>query len=110
MRRNLALYVILASELGVALLGLFFYTRSREAIFQAFSDYDTAMPATTRLALTPWFLPATLVVTVTLSAIAVLAPLRRSRRMIFAGAGLLIASTAVCFAIVASFLPIFQPG
>lgn len=110
MRRNLALYVILAAEFGVALLGLFFYLRSREAIFRAFADYDTAMPATTQLALTPWFLPATLVVTVTLSAFAVLAPLRRSRRMIFAGTGLMIASVAVCFAIIVSFLPIFQPG
>ena len=110
MRRNLGLYVILAAEIGVALLGLFFYLRSREAIFRAFADYDTAMPAYTRLALTPWFLPATLAVTATLSAIAILAPLRRSRRMIFAGTGLMIASTAVCFAIVASFLPIFQPG
>lgn len=110
MRRNLALYVILAAELGVALLGIFFHVRSRETIRRAFAEYDTAMPAYTQLALTPWFIPATLAVAAALSAFAVLAPLRRSRRMVYAGTGLMIASTAVCFAIIASFLPIFQPG
>ncbi len=68
------------------------------------------MPAYTELALAPWFIPAALAAAAALSALAVLAPLRRSRRMIFAGTGLMIASTAVCFAIVASFIPIFQPG
>jgi uncharacterized membrane protein (DUF4010 family) len=109
-RRNLALYVILAAELGVAVLGLFFHLRSREAIFRAFAEFDTAVPAYTRIALAPWFIPATLAVAITLSAIAVFAPLRRSRRMIFAGTGLMIASCAVCFAIIAGFIPIFQPG
>lgn len=110
MRRNLALYVILASEIGVAVLGLFFHFRSRAAIARAFAEFNTAMPAYTELALAPWFIPAALAAAAALSALAVLAPLRRSRRMIFAGTGLMIASTAVCFAIVASFIPIFQPG
>ncbi|MFS8066635.1 MAG: hypothetical protein ACMG6S_09720 [Byssovorax sp.] len=110
MRRNMALYVILASELGVALLGLFFHVRSRAAIARAFAEFNTAMPAYTELALAPWFIPLTLAVAAALSGIAILAPLRRSRRMIFAGTGLMIASVAVCFAIVAGFIPIFQPG
>lgn len=106
----MALYVILASELGVVLLGLFFHFRSRAAIARAFAEFNTAMPAYTELALAPWFIPASLAAAALLSVIAVLAPLRRSRRMIFAGTGLMIASTSVCFAIVASFIPIFQPG
>lgn len=110
MRRNIALYVILVAELGVAVLGLFFYFRSREAIARAFAEFNTAMPAYTRLALSPWFVPVTLAMAAVLSMIAVVAPLRRSRRMILAGTGLMIASCAVCFAIIASFLPIFQPG
>jgi hypothetical protein len=109
-RRNLALYVILVVELGVAVLGLFFHLRSRAAIAAAFAEFNTAMPAYTALALSPWLVPLTLAVAAVLSAIALLAPLRRSRRMIFAGTGLMIASVAVCFAIVAGFLPIFQPG
>jgi hypothetical protein len=109
-RRNLALYVVLIAELGVGALGLFFHLRSRAAIARAFAEFNTAMPAYTALALAPWFLPSTLGLAAALSAIAVVAPLRRSRRMIFAGTGLMIASVAVCFAIVASFLPIFQPG
>lgn len=110
MRRNLALYVILVSELGVAVLGLFFHLRSRAAIARAFAEFNTAMPASTALALSPWLIPSTLAASLLLSAVAVLAPLRRSRRMIFAGAGLMIASVVICFAIVAGFLPIFQPG
>ncbi|MEP7123863.1 MAG: hypothetical protein ABJE95_23240 [Byssovorax sp.] len=110
MRRNLALYVILVAELGVAALGLFFHLRSRAAIAGAFAEFNTAMPAYTALALAPWFLPLALAVAAALSLVAIAAPLRRSRRMTLAGTGLILASSAVCFAIVASFLPIFQPG
>ncbi len=110
MRRNLALYVVLAAELGVGALGLFFHLRSRAAIARAFAEFNTAMPAYTALALAPWFLPLTLGVSASLSLVAIFAPLRRSRRMMSAGTGLMIASTAVCFAIIASFIPIFQPG
>lgn len=110
MRRNLALYVVLAAELGVGALGLFFHLRSRAAIARAFAEFNTAMPAYTALALAPWFMPLTLGVAAALSTVAIVAPLRRSRRMMFAGTALMIASVAVCFAIIASFLPIFQPA
>lgn len=110
MRRNRALSTLLLAELGVVAVGAFFHLRSRVAILAAFQAEGTPIPPLTALALSPWLLPGALGAAIAASAIALLAPLRRSQRNGLVGAGLCVASGALIFAVVAGFLPIFQPG
>jgi hypothetical protein len=100
---------MIAAEIGVVALGLFFYLRSRAAILAAFRDFGTELPATAALALSPWFVPGALGVAVLSSLVALAAPLRPSRRAFLVGLGLLVASAALVFAVWAAFLPLFQP-
>ncbi len=101
---------MLAAEIGVAALALFFHLRSRVAILAAFHDYGTALPGPASLALSAWFLPAALAFAGLATIVALAAPLRRSRRTALVGAGLLVASVALVFAVWAAFMPLFQPA
>ena len=100
---------MLATEIGVAALALFFHLRSRVAILAAFHDYGTDVPGPAKLALSSWFLPSALAFAALASIVALAAPLRRSRRAALVGAGLLVASVALVFAVWAAFLPLLQP-
>ncbi len=101
---------MLATEIGVAALALFFHLRSRVAILAAFEDYGTALPGTAKIALSPWFLPSAIAFAALATIVALVAPLRRSRRAALVGAGLLVASVALVFAVWAAFMPLFQPA
>jgi hypothetical protein len=108
-RRHAALLTMLATELGVAALALFFHLHARVAILAAFRDYGTELPATAALALSAWFLPGALAFAALATLIAIAAPLRRTRRALLVGVGLLVASCALIFAVAAAFLPLFRP-
>lgn len=110
MRRNAALYTMIASNAGVLALGIFFHLQSRTAILAAFREFGTELPATAALALSPWFVPGALGISAVSSLVALAAPLRRSQRAVLVGLGLLVASAALIFAVWAAFLPLFQPA
>ncbi len=101
---------MLAAEIGVAALAIFFQLRPRPAILGAFREYGTELPATAALALAPWFLPSALGFAALASALGLAAPLRRTRRAFLVGLGLMVAATALIFAIWAAYLPFFQPA
>jgi hypothetical protein len=101
---------MLAAELGVAAIALFFHLHARPGILAAFRDYGTELPSTAALALSSWFLPASLALAAIASLTAIAAPLRRTRRAALMGAGLLVASVALIFAVTAAFLPLFRPA
>ena len=100
---------MLAAELGVVALALFFHLRSRGAILAAFHDFDTELPAPAAVALSSWFLPAALGFAAVCSLVGLTAPLRRSRRAFLVGLGLLWVSAALIFAVWAAVAPIFRP-
>ena len=99
---------MLAAEIGVAALALFFHLRPRRDILAAFRDYGTELPAAAALALAPWFLPSALAIAAASSLVGLAAPVRRTRRAFLVGAGLLVAATALIFAVCAAFLTLFQ--
>lgn len=101
---------MLAAEIGVAALALFFHLRSRTAILGAFHDFDTELPATAAVALSAWFLPAALGFAAVASLVALVAPVRRTQRAFLVGLGLMVAAAALIFAVWAGFQPLFQPG
>jgi len=101
---------MLATELGVVALAVFFHLRSRTAILAAFHDYGTEIPPAARLALSAWFRPAAVLFAVAASLVALAAPLRRTHRAFLVGLGLIVASVALIFAVWAAFLPLFQPA
>jgi hypothetical protein len=107
-RRNAALLVMLAAEVGVAALAIFFQLRPRPAILGAFREYGTELPATAALALAPWFLPSALGFAAVASLVGLAAPLRRTRRAFLVGVGLMVAAGALIFAVCAAFLAVFQ--
>lgn len=109
MRRNLALVSLLALQSLVAGLSALFHLRIRVSVLDAFLAYDTAIPRLTQLALSPRLIPAALSVAALADAVALLAPLRRSRRTALLAAGLFLSSSALVFAVGASFAPIFRP-
>jgi hypothetical protein len=102
--------VMLAAEIGVGALGLLFYLRARNEVLRAFREFDTAVPRSTAIALSPWLVPGALALAAALSIAALALPLRRSQKHFLVGLGLLLASAVVIFAIVAAFWPIFQPA
>ncbi len=108
MRRNAALIVMLAAEIGVAALALFFHLRPRAAILAAFREYGTDLSPAAALALAPWFLPSALGFAALCSAAGLAAPLRRTRRAFLVGTGLTVAAAALIFAVCAAFLAVFQ--
>jgi hypothetical protein len=110
MRRNTALHVMLASELGVAALALWFHFGARASILRAFQDYGTAMTPYACAALSPWLLPGALGLAALCTALGLALPLRGSQQRGLVGAGLFAASAALVFAVVAAFGAIFQPG
>jgi len=110
MRRNAALYTMLAAEAGVVALALFLHLHARPAIVRAFGDYGTVMPWSAGVALSAWFLPGAVGFAAGASALGLALPLRRSRRAILIGVGLMVVSSAFMFAVWASFAPLFQPG
>ena len=101
---------MLATELGVVALALFFHLRSRTAILAAFRDYGTPIPPMAQVALSAWFLPGATGFAVLASLVALVAPLRRTQRAFVVGLGLVVASGALIFAVAAAFLPLFQPA
>jgi hypothetical protein len=109
-RRNAALYVMLAAELGVAAMALFFFFRSRPVILAAFHDFGTEVPGPAGVALSSWFVPGALGFAGVCTAVGIAAPLRRSGRSFLVGLGLMVASIALMFAVWAAFQPLFQPA
>jgi hypothetical protein len=101
---------MIAAEIGVAALALFFHLRTRLEILAAFHDFDTEIPAAAAVGLSSWFLPAALGVAGLSTLAALVLPLRRSRRASLMGVGLLLAAAALIFAVCAAFVPVFQPG
>jgi len=78
-------------------------------LLEAFRAYDTPLPPLTSVALAPWLLPGAVGLGFVLTAGAMVAPLRRSQRNAIVGAALVISSTALVFAVLAAFAPIFRP-
>jgi hypothetical protein len=109
-RRNAALYTMLAAEVGVVALALFLHLHARPSILRAFGDYGTAVPWSAGVALSSWFLPGAVGFAAVASALALALPLRRSRRAFLIGVGLLVVSSAFMFAVWAFFVPFFQPA
>jgi hypothetical protein len=109
-RRNAALIVMLVAEIGVAALAFFFHRRARVTILAAFRDYGTELPASAALALSPWFVPGAVAFAAVCTVVALALPLRRSRRALLIGVGLMVAASALIFAVTAAFFSIFQPG
>ena len=110
MRRHAVLITLLASNIAVTALALLFHLWVRVSVLAAFEEYGTPMPATTQVALSGWLLPCAIAAAMGLSLVAVAAPLRRSQRHGLLGVGVVIASTALVFAVWAAFAPIFQPA
>jgi hypothetical protein len=100
---------MLAAEIGVVGLALFFHLRTRTQILAAFSDFDTELPRAALVALSPWFLPAALAVAGLCTIAGLAVPLRRTRRAFLVGLGLMVAAGALIFAVWVAFVPVFQP-
>lgn len=100
---------MLASVAIVALLSLVFHLRARPHVLDAFRSYETPIPPLTELALSPWLLPLANGAAIAASLGALVLPLRRSQRAAGVGAGLVISSAALVFAVLAAFMPIFNP-
>jgi len=109
-RRHAIFITLLGSHLVVAAFALFFHLRLRVEVLTAFEEFGTAMPAPTRLALTPWFLPGALGVAGLLALPALALPIKRSQRAWLLGAGLVISSSALVLAVWAALAPIFSPA
>jgi hypothetical protein len=101
---------MLLAEVGAFAVALVFHIKARPAILRAFADYGTPLPGAARLALSPWWIPGALACAALATVVGLAAPLRRSRRRAVIGAGLVVASVAVVFAVWAAFAAIFQPG
>jgi hypothetical protein len=99
---------MLLTHLGVALLTLFFYLRSRVAILAAFHDFGTELPRSAAVALSAWFLPSALALSAVAALIGLVAPLRRRQRAACVGFGLFVSSAALVYAVLAAFRPLFQ--
>ena len=110
MRRHAALIVLLASHAFVVGMALLFYLRLRGAMAEAFTDFNTRPPTLTALALSDAFLPAAVGAGLSMAACGLALPLKRSLRAALLGAGLCISSFALIFAVIAAYLPFFQPG
>jgi hypothetical protein len=108
-RRNVAILALLSLQALVAGLSLWFHTRARVSILDAFHAYDTAIPPFTAVALSTWLIPGALAAAGLLDLAAVALPLRRSRRAGLAATGLFVSSTALIFAVWAAFAPLFRP-
>jgi hypothetical protein len=108
-RKNGALLATVVSLVLVFALALFFHLHARPSILRAFGDYGTELPGPASVALSAWFLPGSLAVGGGLALVALAAPLRRSRRVALLGTGVVVASFALIFAVLASFLPLFRP-
>ncbi|HZF48790.1 MAG TPA: hypothetical protein VE093_09080 [Polyangiaceae bacterium] len=108
MRRNAILGVLFAGEVFAFVLSLLFYMKTRVAVLEAYREYGTAMPRSTEIALSSWFLPGAMVTAVALSGLAALAPLRRSQRAALLGTGLVLCSMALVYSVWAAFVPLFQ--
>jgi len=100
---------MLVMQLVVAALSAAFHWKARVAVLEAFRAYDTPLPPLTSVALAPWLLPGAVGLGFVLTAGAMVAPLRRSQRNAIVGAALVISSTALVFAVLAAFAPIFRP-
>ncbi len=111
MRKNAALVTTttLASLALVFTLALFFHLHARPSILRAFRDYGTELPGPASVALSAWFLPGALAFAGGSAIVALCAPMRRSRRGLLLGTGLVVASFALIFAVLAAFLPVFRP-
>ena len=110
MRRHAALIVLLASHAFVVGMALLFYLHLRGAMAEAFTDFNTVLPTFTALALSDAFLPAAVGAGLSIAACGLMLPLKRSLRAALLGAGLCISSFALIFAVIAAYLPFFQPG
>ena len=108
MRRNAILGVLFAGEIFALLLSLLFYMKTRVAVLDAYREYGTVMPRGAQVALSSWFLPGAMGTALLLSALAIGLPLRRSQRAVLAGAGVVICSAALVYAVWSAFAPLFE--
>jgi hypothetical protein len=110
-RKNAALVTTttLASLALVFALALFFHLHARPSFLRAFRDYGTELPGPAAVALSAWFLPGALAFAGASAIVALAAPMRRSRRGLLLGTGLVVASFALIFAVLAAFLAVFRP-
>lgn len=108
MRRHGILITLVASQAVVVALAALFYVRLRPAVLSAFAEFGTPMPAATAVALSTWFLPGSVAVGLLFAAVAA-APMRRHARHLALSAGVVFSGTALVFAALAAFAPLFQP-
>jgi hypothetical protein len=109
-RRHAVLITLLVSELLVGALSAGFQLGVRPTVLDAFHRYATEIPPATRVALAPWLLPVANGATFLVTIAALAAPLRRSQRGPLIAAGLVLSSAALVFAVLAAFMPIFNPS
>jgi hypothetical protein len=107
-RRNAAPLTILVTEAGVVALAVFFHLRPRVAILAAFTDFGTDLPPAPAVALSPWLLPSAIGVAIACTLAGLALPLGRRRSTAVMGAGLVVVSLALIFAIGMGFGAIFQ--
>lgn len=106
--RHRTLVAMLGAHALVVALAAAFYFRARVAIDEAYRADATPMSPATRLALATWFLPAAVGLGVALAVAAGVLPLKRSRRMRLWATGIVVASIAFVFAVIAVFVPLFH--
>lgn len=109
-RRHAALVVSLTAHAFVAGMALLFYLRLRITMIAAIHDFNVVPPTLTALALSDLFLPAAIGAGLAIATCGLVLPLKRSRRGALLGAGLCVSSFALIFALIAAYLPFFQPG
>jgi hypothetical protein len=105
-RYGAALATVLVSQVGVIALGAALYLGARPRLLAAFASAGAAPSGAAAVALSSWFLPAAGAFAAAASATALLAPMKRSRRMSVAATGLTASAFAVVFAALSAFVPL----
>jgi len=108
-RRHAALLTILAGHASVSALALVYHLRARVAVVDAFERYGTEMPAATALALSTWFVPTAVGIGLATAILALLLPIGRRRRLGLAASGVIVSASALVFAVLSAFGPVFRP-
>ena len=106
MRKHAVLFTLAALEMTGLVLSAFFWIVMRKDLS---STYGTgALPWSTSLALSTWFVPVTAIVGATMVIVAMLPGVRTRTRTYLAGAGLVVTVFGLAFAIWASYAPAFE--
>ena len=97
---------VMVAQLAVSGLAAALYLGARGRLVAAFRDSGIAVPAAAAVALSSWFLPLAAAVGLAACGLALALPLKRSRRMTVAAAGLTASAFAVVFAALTAFVPL----